>query len=42
VRPSLPQSAAYPRIFLETLLTAALAFMFWVIALLSLRAIFDR
>lgn len=42
VRPSLPQSATYPRPYLWTLLVAAGAFAIWLIGLLTLRAIFDH
>ncbi len=42
VRPSLPQSSVYPRTYLSTFIAGALAFMFWVIGLLTVRAIFER
>jgi capsule polysaccharide export protein KpsE/RkpR len=42
VRPSLPQSATYPRVILATLTVGALAFGFWLIGLLTVRSIFER
>jgi capsular polysaccharide transport system permease protein len=42
VRPSLPASATYPRMFVDPLIVAAIAFAVWLISLLVFRSIFER
>ena len=42
VRPSLPQSAIYPRPFMSILTVAVLAFAFWVAFLMVMRSIRER
>jgi capsular polysaccharide transport system permease protein len=42
VRPSLPQSATYPRVFLSVLTVAAFAFGFWIAGLMIVRSIRER
>jgi capsule polysaccharide export protein KpsE/RkpR len=42
VRPSLPASATYPRLFLDPFIVAAIAFAVWLALLLVFRSIFER
>lgn len=42
VRPSLPQSATYPRVFWSVLTVAAFAFGFWIAGLMIVRSIRER